>query len=334
MSLNSLQDFFYSLTPDKILEAVEQTGVRCSGRMLQLGSFENRVYEVQVETSEEPRNRADGFRVVKFYRPMRWTEAQIIEEHEFLKELQAEDVPVVAPLCLESGSTLGRLPHVDDSVMYFSVFPKVQGRRPEELSDLELKMMGRLLARMHLVGRRKPALHRRQLDVGSFGLESLAFLQQSSFISPVLVGRYSALVEQICARSQELFAQVAKQRIHGDCHLGNVLQGQDGFFFLDFDDMVTGPVVQDLWLLCGGRDEEGKRQREVFLKGYEELVPFDHRELKLIEPLRALRYVHYSAWIARRWEDPIFPRTFPHFTAQDYWVNQLQDLEEVLELIP
>ncbi|MBP6218776.1 MAG: serine/threonine protein kinase [Oligoflexales bacterium] len=333
MSHHHLQEFFYSLTPDKILAAVETSGVRCTGRLLQLGSFENRVYEVEVEFSSPPKNKADSFRIVKFYRPARWSKEQIIEEHEFLRELQAEDVPVVAPIVLQSGSSLGILPHLEGSSMFFAVFPKVQGRRPEELSDTDLKVMGRLLARMHLIGRRKLAIYRNTFDVGLSGLESLQFLRSGPFLPPILEGRYSSLVEAICQQSRADFLKIPNQRLHGDCHLGNVLQGQEGFFFLDFDDMVNGPPVQDMWLICGGRDEEGHRQRHIFLDAYEEFLSFDEGNLRLIEALRALRYVHYSAWIAKRWEDPIFPRTFPHFKAQDYWINQLQEFEEILELM-
>ncbi len=333
MNSTHLQEFFYSLTPDKILEAVERSGVQCTGRLLQLGSFENRVYEVEIELASAPKHNADRFRIVKFYRPARWSQAQIEEEHAFLRELQEEDIPVVAPILLNSGSSLGILEHLPGQVMFFAVFPKAQGRRPEELIDLDLKMLGRLLARMHLIGKRRPAIYRNTFSIENFGLASLDFLKKGPFLAPNLAGRYSALVEEICNRSAETFAKVPTQRIHGDCHLGNILQGQQGFFFLDFDDMVMGPPIQDIWLLCGGRDEEGERQRNVFLSGYEEFLTLDERSLRLIEPLRALRYVHYSAWIARRWEDPIFQRTFPHFKDQDYWINQLQDLEEVLDLI-
>jgi Ser/Thr protein kinase RdoA (MazF antagonist) len=325
---NHVEEYFYSLTPDKILAAVENSGVRCTGRMLQLGSFENRVYEVEIECDPEPKHKADSFRVVKFYRPSRWTEQQLQEEHEFLQELLQEDIPVVAPLLLDNGTTLARSEHI-----YYAVFPKVQGRRPEEPSDAELRQLGRLVARMHLIGKKKAAKSRRTLDTQSFGLDSLAFLRSAQVIPSVLVERYAQLVEGICQKSSVLLDALPKQRIHGDCHLGNVLQGQAGFFFLDFDDMVMGPVVQDLWLLAGGRDEEGKRQRDQLLSGYEEFASFDERSLRLIEPLRALRYVHYCAWIAKRWQDPIFPRTFPHFKAQDYWIHQLQDLEEVLDLM-
>ena len=340
------EQFFYSLTPDKILTAVEATGVRCSGRLLQLGSFENRVYEVEVEAQpgHTPKTKAELFRVVKFYRPGRWSLAQIAEEHAFLQALANEDIPVASPLPLLTANaaqeqTLGLVKQDDghegenDSSIFFAVFPKVQGRRPEELSDQELAMLGRLLARMHLVGKRSPAQHRLRLSTQSFGHASLAELQRSHFISPILFDRYSALVLAICQRTDALLAATEQQRIHGDCHLGNILNGAQGFCFLDFDDMLTGPVIQDLWLLCGGRDAESQRQRDVFLRGYEEFADFPHDSLRLIEPLRALRYVHYSAWIAKRWQDPIFPRTFAHCQSQDYWIQQLQDLEEVRDIM-
>ncbi|OFY99423.1 MAG: stress response serine/threonine protein kinase YihE [Bdellovibrionales bacterium GWC1_52_8] len=328
------ENYFFELTPERVLEAVETAGLLCTGRCMALNSFENRVYDVELEG--EPPTRT----VAKFYRPGRWTEAQIREEHEFLFDLQAEEVPVIAPVSfLASGqgndsgtaglSTLHRTP----TGIWFSLFPKVGGRAPEELSDDQLLRIGRLLARIHNVGARKDAPHRVKIGPESYGISNLEFLLGNNFLPLDFSGRYDKAVREICGLTRNLMENVTFQRIHGDCHLGNLLWNQNGPFFLDFDDMVRGPAVQDLWLLVPGRDPEALRQRNVLLEGYTEMRVFDPATLRLIEPLRALRFVHYAAWIARRWQDPAFPRAFPHFGTHRYWQDETEDLEEQLRLI-
>lgn len=347
--------FFFELTPDRVLEAVESLGLRCSGRCTALNSFENRVYEVELEEEDDEsgdRSASAVFarrRVVKFYRPGRWTREQILEEHEFLLDLQKAEIPVVAPIEFSTGEATSshRTLHVArESGIFYALFPKVGGRAPDELQDDQLRWIGRLLARIHSVGALKPAPHsmrsgpcpprRIEINAENYGRKNLRTLMEGNWIPLEFAARYERAVTEICALTEKLFSGLkpgAIHRIHGDCHLGNLLWNQDGPFFLDFDDMVRGPAVQDVWLLVPGRDEESIRQRQVLLAGYEEMREFDDSTLRLIEPLRALRFVHYSAWIARRWNDPAFPSAFPQFGSYRYWQDQVHDLEQQLELI-
>jgi Ser/Thr protein kinase RdoA (MazF antagonist) len=342
--------FFFDLTPDRVLESVEALGLRCSGRCTALNSFENRVYEIELESEEDgegdarDRSASAAFarrRVVKFYRPGRWSRAQILEEHEFLLDLKTAEIPVVAPIEFSNGTESGGTLHVaGESGIFFALFPKVGGRAPDELQDDQLRWIGRLLARVHAVGALKSAPQRIEISPETYGRKNLKSLLEGNWIPLEFAARYERAVNEICALSEKIFSALSPQaihRIHGDCHLGNLLWGQMGNqigpIFLDFDDMVRGPAVQDVWLLVSGRDEESRRQRQILLEGYEEMRAFDQSTLQLIEPLRALRFIHYSAWIARRWSDPAFPAAFPQFGSHRYWQEQVQDLEQQLELI-
>ncbi len=322
--------FFFELTPDKVLDAVEATGLRCTGRCIALNSFENRVYDVELE--EEPVTLWSNRRVAKFYRPGRWTREQILEEHEFLLDLAAAEIPAIAPVRFQDGTTLRQA----ESGIWYALFPKVGGRAPDELRDDQLEMIGRLLARIHNVGASKPAQHRVRVGPDTYGLANLDFLLKGDWIPLEFRSRYEHTVRKICEAIRPKFDQISVHRIHGDCHLGNLLWNVDGPFFLDFDDMLRGPAVQDLWLLLPGRpseDDEVRRQMEAILEGYEQMRAFDRSTLSLIEPLRALRYVHYTAWIACRWEDPAFPLAFPHFGSHRYWSDETENLEQQLDLI-
>ncbi len=317
---------FYDLTPDKILDAVELTGLRCTGRCLTLNSMENRVYEVEIETEgTEVKSRSDSFRVVKFYRPGRWSKEQLEAEHQFLLDLQEAEVPVVAPLKFDDGSTLYEL---TDLGIYCTVFPKQGGRPPEELSEEHARWLGRLIARMHSVGTRREANCRLALTPEVYGTQNLEFILNQDLLPPGVKNHYVDIVQEIIALATPLFEKAPLQRIHGDCHPGNILWGSDGPFFLDFDDMVRGPAVQDIWLVNPGRDEESLRTRNAMLDGYEEMRPFPWHTLNLIEPLRALRFIHFSAWIGKRWSDPFFPKYFPQYGTQDYWMGQIGDLTD------
>jgi Ser/Thr protein kinase RdoA (MazF antagonist) len=323
--------FFFDLTPDRVLEAVESTGLQCTGRCLTLNSFENRVYDVELETEEqsELKHLSANRRVVKFYRPGRWTQEQILEEHQFLADLNQAEIPAVAPLPFPDGQTLQQT----KSGIWYTIFPKVGGRAPDELSNEQLMRIGRLLGRVHNVGAARKAEHRIRLDTATYGHANLNFLLQGNWIPLEHEKRYRAAVEKICQIAEPWLNATPFQRVHGDCHLGNLLWNNSGSFFLDFDDMVNGPVVQDLWLLLPGRDAEAIRQRDVLLEGYEEFRDFDRSSLKLIEALRALRIVHYTTWIAKRWDDPAFPLAFPKFNTHQYWSSEIDDLEEQLRLI-
>ncbi|OFZ18154.1 MAG: stress response serine/threonine protein kinase YihE [Bdellovibrionales bacterium GWB1_55_8] len=320
--------FFFELTPERVLDAVEAggSGLRCTGRCSALNSFENRVYDVEIEVdAPAPLNR----RIAKFYRPGRWNFEQVAEEHEFLLDLQAAEIPVVAPVAFPGGETIRETPNG----IYYSLFPKVSGRAPDELTPDQLKWIGRLLGRVHSVGAARTAVHRLKLDPSSYARADLDFLLTSAGIPMDLERRFENVGRAIIDLSQPLFEKCVFQRIHGDCHLGNLLWNAQGPFFLDFDDMVVGPPVQDVWLLTPGRDERGIRDRDLLLEGYAQMREFDDSSLKLIEPLRALRFIHYAAWIAKRWEDPAFPRAFPDFGAHRYWQQVTIDLEEQLRLI-
>ncbi|MFK7824852.1 MAG: serine/threonine protein kinase [Oligoflexales bacterium] len=332
--MNAKTHSFFTLTPDKILNSVESLGVKSTGRCLQLNSMENRVYEVELDLSREEeaevKSRYDRYRVIKFYRPGRWKEEQIQEEHDFLWELKEADIPVVAPLKDDSGRSLF---HIKEDDLWFTVFPKVGGRINYESSDSELQILGRALARLHAVGAIKKAKSRIVLNHETYGVRNISFLTQNQFLPLDLESRYQRAAESICELSAKLFEKMDNQRIHGDCHLGNILWGSEGPLWVDFDDMVMGPPVQDVWLMVASQDDDGKRQREVFLNAYEEMGHFDRNSLKLIEPLRTLRYIHYSSWIARRWDDPYFKKSFPHFNTWNYWMEQVGDLEYQLNLI-
>jgi Ser/Thr protein kinase RdoA (MazF antagonist) len=317
--------FFHGLTPERILAAVESEGFPATGRCLALNSLENRVYDVELDLDAPTESPSDRFRVVKFYRPGRWTREQILEEHAFLLDLVAREIPVVAPEPLAGGGTLG---HLADLGIYYTIFPRARGRLRDEISEEEAAQLGRLLARVHLAGRSRPARSRLCLDVDTYGRDNLEFLLDAGVIPAAYRERYRAIALRVFDRADPWFEETDVQAIHGDCHLGNVLWGRDGAMLVDFDDMLVGPCVQDLWLLAAGRDAWSRARRLAILEGYEEMSDFDRRSLRLIEPLRVLRLVHFAAWIARRWEDAAFPRTFTDFGSDRYWVGQMEAIQE------
>jgi Ser/Thr protein kinase RdoA (MazF antagonist) len=327
-------DYFYALTPEKILEAIESTGLRCSGRCLPLNSMENRVFEVELELSDEEResltSRSQAFRVAKFYRPGRWSKEQVQEEHQFLYDLVASDIPVITPIAQSADSSVYVLPGLD---IYFTIFPKCGGRCPDELSDEQLLWLGRLLARMHIVGAERPALHRLTISPASYGWASLETLKALKPIPQECETMYYAAVERGLSMIEPLFEGISNQRIHGDCHFGNIIWGDEGPFFVDFDDMLNGPPVQDMWLVTPGRDAETDRQRLLLVEGYEQIRHFDRASLRLIEPLRFLRMVHFNGWIAKRWHDPAFQRAFPFFTSIGHWRSEIAAAEDLVRIM-
>jgi Ser/Thr protein kinase RdoA (MazF antagonist) len=322
--MSAVVEQFFALTPERILDAVELVGRRASGYALALNSLENRVYEVELED--------DARLVAKFYRPGRWSKAAILDEHRFLAELHAGEIPVVPPLALDgNGTTLGDLA-VDGGAIHFAVFDKVRGRPPEDLADEQLRQLGRLIARLHNVGQAAGASGRPRLDPDYYGAHSLRVLlgedALSSWVPPELRARFAAAGEAIVAACARRWGELETIRIHGDCHPGNLLWGTHGPFFLDFDDFLHGPPVQDLWLLAPGRDDEAERQRALLVEGYETMRRFDRRSLVFVEPLRALRILRYAAWIAQRWRDPAFPRAFPDWEDNRSWQRELSELEQ------
>jgi Ser/Thr protein kinase RdoA (MazF antagonist) len=330
---SNLDSQFFSLTPDRILDTAEQFGVRCTGRALALNSMENRVYEVEIEIADsEVVTPADRFRVVKFYRPGRWTKQQILEEHRFLLSLAKQELPVIAPLPTIAGDTLITVP---DLGLFAAIFPKRGGQMEPELSDEKLAILGRLIARMHAIGRARPATSRLCLTPSVYGRDNLAYLINHNVLPRELAETFSLIVNQICDRLDVLFLSLAcpPQRIHGDLHHGNILWAGMEPRLLDFDDMMMGPPVQDVWLILPGRDDEALRQRNILLEAYEQFMPFDWSSLAIVEGLRALRLIHFCTWIAKRWQDPSFPRAFPQFGSNAYWLSQIADLTDQLQAI-
>jgi Ser/Thr protein kinase RdoA (MazF antagonist) len=311
---------FGRLTPDRVLDAVEIGGLRCTGRCLPLRAFENRVYEVELED--------DRRLVVKFYRPGRWSREAILAEHAFLAELADADLPAVPPIDLGIGSTLAEL-----DTIYYAAFPRVRGRTLTEADDERLRQLGRLIGRMHAVGAARPAPARPRLCIERFVHEPLEALAAAHSIPSALAPRYRDVALRIADRAAPLLQRARMQRVHGDLQWGNVLWGADGPILLDFDDFVTGPPVQDLWLLAPGAGEAARRAREELLAGYEVFREFDRATLALCEPLRALRIVYTSAWIARRWDDASFRAGFPAFGTDVYWAREYEVLFEIYESV-
>jgi Ser/Thr protein kinase RdoA (MazF antagonist) len=309
---------FFGLTPDRVLEAVEAGGLRSTGRCLPLRAFENRVYEVELEDERRV--------VVKFYRPGRWSRATIEDEHRFLADLAAAEIPSVAPMDLGTGTTLNEI----DGILY-AAFPKVRGRTLDELDAENRRRIGRTIGRMHAVGAARPAPHRPQLRVERGIREPLEALLGGDFIPGTLAPRYRDVAMSIAERITAPLAAVRPQRIHGDLHWGNILWAKDGPVLVDFDDCLMGPPVQDLWLLARGDTEEARKMREDVLEGYEVFREFDRSTLALCEPLRAMRIVYMSGWIARRWDDPSFPPAFPNFRDTRYWMHEYEVLVGIAE---
>jgi Ser/Thr protein kinase RdoA (MazF antagonist) len=293
--------------------------------------MENRVYEVELDVDlPSGASRWDAYRVIKLYRPGRWSREQILEEHEFLREAAAAEIPVVLPLAFPSGSTLETL---DAGSIHYAVFPKMGGRIRDELSVPELEQLGRLIARLHNVGAKKKFTHRLSLTVESYGYDNLTYLRQHSLVPPSVESHYMRIAERILAISAPWFREVPIQRIHGDCHLGNILWNGEKCALVDFDDSLTGPCIQDLWLLTPGRDEDSIRRQEAIVRGYASMRPFDHGTLRLREPLRALRMINFTTWIAKRFEDPAFKAVFVDYGTERYWREQLIALQEVEECL-
>jgi Ser/Thr protein kinase RdoA (MazF antagonist) len=314
--MSALQPYA-ALTPDVILDAVESTGLRADGRMLALNSYENRVYQIGIE---------EGTPVVaKFYRPGRWSDAQILEEHVFSRELAEAEIPVVPPL--ETG---GVTLHSFDGFR-FSISPKRGGRAPELDRPEVLEWIGRFLGRIHALGSAAKFAHRPTLSVERFGTAPRVWLLASAFIPADIRPAWESISALAIDGVQAAFARagdVRTIRLHGDCHAGNVLYTDKGPHFVDFDDCMTGPAMQDLWMLLSGDRAEMTKQLGDVLNGYEDFADFDPRELHLLEALRTLRLIHYSFWLAQRWDDPAFPLAFPWFNTQRYWQDRILELRE------
>ncbi|HTT07583.1 MAG TPA: serine/threonine protein kinase [Gammaproteobacteria bacterium] len=314
---------FSGLTPERLLAAVEGIGYRCDGRLLAMNSYENRVYQVGLEE--------DAPIIAKFYRPARWTDAAILEEHAFTKELAELEIPVVPP-CRDAGVIT--LHHYEE--LRFALYPRQAGRAPELDNDDTLMWLGRFIGRIHRAGASRAYVHRPRLTIENFGEQPSRFLLEQRFLPEDLRPAYESIARDLLAAVRGRFAQtqdVQWLRLHGDCHPGNILWTDAGPHFVDFDDSLTGPAMQDLWMLLSGDPDAMSRQLSKILEGYIEFMEFNPAELRLIEALRSLRMIHYAGWIARRWHDPAFPMAFPWFNTQRYWQDHILSLREQLSAL-
>jgi len=325
--------FFHSLTPDQVFKASEILGKRLTGRVLTLNSLENRVYDVELAQDLDT-NVTPGLSqrnvIVKFYRPGRWSQEQIKEEHFFLQQLVEFEVPAIAPLEI-GGETL----HYDEETkLSFALFPKVQGRLKDELNKEEIDQIGRIIGRVHNVGSMGNFTKRLNLNTETFIISHHRELQKTSFLSDKQSFRYYLdMLPMVAQVASPFIDQLQVQRLHGDFHRGNIVWTSTGPMVVDFDDCLTGPCEQDLWLLFPGKDEYSLTDRERFLSAYKEMTRKDHLKINLVEVFRTMRMIHFNGWIAKRWDDQSFQRMFPQFNSDQYWDQQLLDLRIQLSLI-
>ena len=311
---------YAALTPECLLDAVETTGQRCDGRLTALNSYENRVYQVWLESGASV--------VAKFYRPQRWSRAAILEEHAFALELAQAELPVVAPLVF-NGSTL----HEHAGFM-LALYPRQGGRTPEFEDEDTLRWLGRFIARIHAIGALEEFVHRPALGWDEFGVAPVRYLLDNDFVPADLRVAYESTALDVIERVKNRWQQCCNGggfntlRLHGDCHAGNILWTDAGPHFVDLDDARMGPAVQDIWMWLGGERDAQQQQLAAIIAGYREFHDFNPSELALIEPLRTLRMVHYAGWLARRWGDPAFPQSFPFFNTQRYWQDHILALRE------
>lgn len=314
MKPDQATQYFYELTPEKIHLAFEQADLELQPTLRWLNSLENRVIGAEDR---------DGDRWVgKFYRPGRWSKKALREEHEFMRELHAAGLPVKPPLLLDDGDSVGEIEGI-----LFAIFPHHLGRMPDEITLDHVNQLGALVAQLHQVGEQGQLRHRPRIGPASWGLESLRNLQQEGVVPERLWPRYEARVLELVDRVEDLFAEFPAIRVHGDLHRGNILWSSMGPSLVDFDDLTSGPEVQDVWMLLPGREEDDWDLKEAFLRSYQTVRPFERAQLDLIEPLRALKFVRHAAWVARRRRDPAFLRVFPEVESDRYWQRELNDLE-------
>ncbi len=326
MSQPNQTNSFYALGPEQVLQAVESLGFDCNGYQLALNSYENRVYQVGIESEVEGAQSV----VAKFYRPDRWKDEEILEEHRFTLELEALDIPVVPPLLIGDDTLFSF------SDFRFSLYPLRAGRAPDLESPQQLDQLGRFIGRIHALGAQADFQHRPSLSIEHFGDDSYTFLLDNHFIPKELEAAYEHLAEDLLDQIESIFKVVQPRhiRLQGDGHPGNILwkagaQGDAGSpYILDFDDARMGPAVQDLWMFLSGEKDQMEASLDILLSAYTRFHDFNSAELRLIEPLRTLRMMHHSAWLARRWDDPVFKHAFPWFNTQNYWEEHILSLKE------
>ena len=307
---------FYDLGPEQVLQAVESLGFMCDGYQLALNSYENRVYQIGIEDEEAL--------VAKFYRPGRWLDEAIIEEHDFTLELEELDIPVVPPLLIDNKTLHEFNGH------RFSLYPLQAGRAPDLESETHLQQLGRFFGRIHALGAASDFQHRPALNVDSFGDDAYEFLMEQGFIPLELEAAYVKVAEDVLDTTEQFFDRIDPQyiRLHGDGHPGNILWKYGAPYIVDFDDARMGPAVQDLWMFLSGDRAQMSSSLDTLLSAYSQFHDFDSRELALIEPLRTLRMMHHASWLAERWSDPAFKRAFPWFNTQHFWEGHILSLKE------
>ncbi|KTC73788.1 kinase [Legionella birminghamensis] len=313
---------YETLSPDTILNAVESTGFLCTGSLHALNSYENRVYQIGIENAEPL--------IAKFYRPHRWSSAAILEEHQFSLELVQHEIPIIAPLIINGQS----LHHYQD--FRFALFPRRGGHALELDNDEQLEWMGRFIGRMHRISASQSFQHRIQLNPQSYGHDPYKLLMEQRFVPDYLTANFTKTVEKVLEKITEIFNSIGpidQIRLHGDCHAANILWRESGPHIVDLDDCLMGPAIQDIWMLLSGEPAQIRSQLDKILDGYYEFHDFNLRERHLIEPLRTLRMLHYSGWLAKRWADPAFPLSFPWFNTPVYWENLIRNLNEQIDLL-
>jgi len=316
MSKQATQSFF-QLTPDHVLDAIEISGIEPQVSLLALNSYENRVYQFRDYNEKKY--------VAKFYRPDRWSDEQIQEEHDFSLQLAENEIPVIPPLKFNNQSLL------KFNGFRFSIFECRGGRSPELEDKKTLEWIGRFIGRIHAIGESSEFKHRPELTIDSFAIQSARFLLEHDFIPSHILPAYQAISDQlieICLQKFDWLGSYQKLRLHGDCHPSNILWTDDGPHFVDFDDSRSGPAIQDLWMLINEAND--RESWDSVITGYEDFMEFDDRQLKIVEPLRTIRMIHYSAWLARRWDDPSFKHNFPWFNTSRYWEEHILSLKEQL----
>ncbi len=305
---------FYSLSPDRVLQAVESHGYVTTGELLQLNSYENRVFDIRLEPT--------GNVIAKFYRPLRWDMTTLIEEHTFVEELHNAGIPAIGAY------NKGSFVHTTSDGIFYSLYPKKKGRMPQEFLPGELKSVGKLIAQLHNVGTQKKFKHRPTMgDDNYLPFQSLNILEE--FVQAEVWTRYRDAASTILDYLDDRLEPKKFLRIHGDCHKGNLLNDGSGFFFVDFDDSINGPAVQDFWMLLSSAGEDGQNELYELLEGYSELRDFDDDDIELIPALRGLRIFSYAAWIANRWSDPVFRKIFPDFRTYNYWADEVERIESI-----
>ncbi|MEZ5497381.1 MAG: serine/threonine protein kinase [Gammaproteobacteria bacterium] len=311
---------FEKLVPELIMDAVEEHGFECDGCVFALNSYENRVYQIGVEDSQESI-------IAKFYRPNRWSLEQIQEEHDFCFELAEHEIPAIMPIKNTNGESL----HCYEG-FYFALFAKIGGYTPELDHKDNLQIMARMLARLHNIGEKKLFKHRPKLDIQTFGRYSVEFIS-NEFIPFEHKSSYDSVTKQLLEVMESRLQNAHNIRVHGDLHIGNILMRDDIPFLVDFDDTRLAPAIQDIWMLLSGESHEQQNQLHKIISAYSEFRDFPHHEIKMIESLRTLRMLHHCAWLARRWDDPAFETAFPWFDENSYWLQHIQDLRNQLDAL-